>query len=149
MEMFNTIRIILGFVILIGLAVNFFYQVFKAFKKLNQTNYAKETLHRFKCRNCEEAYQLDGEEAKALISFWTPRVETQTINNQNTALRFECPICHEKTLQDRIFDTDITALKGNVRAQFDDSAKSIIVDLLVKAFLPVFIGMFLLSIIFP
>lgn len=149
MEMFNTVRVVLGFAVLISLAVNLFYQVFIGFKKLNHLNYAKETMHTFKCRNCDEIYQLNGEEAKSMISFWTPRIETQTINSQNTAIRFECPECHEKVLQDRIFDTDVTALKGNVRAQFDNNSKGIIINLLVKGFLPIFIGMFLLGIIFP
>lgn len=149
MEIFQTIRVILGFSLFIALGINLFYRGIQAMRKIHQSNYAKETIHAFKCRNCEDTYQLNGEEAKSRISIWATRLEKRTPKSQTTAIRFECPACDKKAFQDQIFNTDVTALAGNVRAQLTSTSKDILIDLLVKGVLPILIAMPILGIIFP
>lgn len=149
MEFFTTIRVIVGFVLFLSLGINMAYQAFKAFRKIQAVNHSKDTLHTFKCGNCEETYQLNGEEVKERISIWSTKKEIKTPTSQTSAIRFECAKCQEKAFHKRIFDTDVTGLAGNVRAQFDDSTKGVIVELLIKGFLPLLIVPPFLQIIFP
>lgn len=147
MQIFQTIRMALGFILFIALAINFFYRGIQAMRKIYQSNYAKETVHTFKCRDCKETYQMDGEEAKSRISIWATRLEKKTPSGQTSAIRFKCPKCHNKVFQDQIFDTNVTALAGNIRAQLTGPSKEILIDLLVKGFLPILIGMPILGVL--
>lgn len=147
MEIFQTVRMVLGIILFIALGINFFYRVIQAMRKIHQENYAKETIHTFKCRKCEETYQINGEEAKSRISIWAPRLEKRTPGSQISAIRFDCPQCHHKAFQDQIFNTNVTELAGNIRAQMTESSRGILIDLLVKGFLPILIGMPILSVL--
>lgn len=141
MEFFHTIRLSLGIILFAGLGINFFYRGIKALIKLRKINYSEETIHTFKCRNCEEIYEMSGVELKDSTTIWSTRLETRTPISQTNAIRFECPVCYEKAFQEKIYDTDVTEAFGNVRAQFDENTRSILLEVLIKGFLPILIGM--------
>lgn len=147
--MFENIRLVVGLLLFIGLGINFFYQGIRAMMALHKNNYSKETIHTFQCRECKETYQLDGEEARTRISLWSTKLNKRTPKGQTQALRFECPECHTKTFQYRVFDTDVTGLLGNVRAQFDESSRGILMDVLLKGFVPILVAMPLLGLLLP
>jgi hypothetical protein len=145
MELFNTGRMILGFILFAGLGINFFYQAFQAFRRLRRIQYSEETVHKFRCQQCEDIYEMSGQDLQARTTLWSTRKEIKTPRSQSTSIRFECPMCQQKAFQEKIFDTNVTAGLGNFRAQYDENTKGIIIDLLVKAFLPFLIGMPILS----
>ncbi len=134
MDTFYTIRTVIGILIFISLGVNFFYQGIKALIELRKNNYSEETTHHFKCRNCEEVYEMNGEEFQARTSIWSAKLNSRTPRSQTHAIRFACPVCQEKAFQEKIYETDVTALLGNIRAQFDGDSNKIIKDLLLKGF---------------
>lgn len=148
MDTFEVVRFGLGILLFISLVVNLFYHVIKAFTKMRNKNYAKETVHTFRCRNCEEVYQLNGEEARDRIRSWSNKAEKRTPKGQTTAIRFVCPQCNEKEFQYRVFEGNGISILGNVLARFDQASKEIVKDLLVKGFLPIFILLPVLVMIF-
>lgn len=145
MEIFNTIQTVLGVALFAGLVINFFYQVIRAFRRIRKTNHSGSTIHNFKCSNCDEVYALNGADLKSRTSIWSMRKDTRTPKSQTTAIRFECPVCNEKAFQEKIYDTDVTAGLGHIRAQFDDSSREVLVELLLKGFLPFFLVVPLLN----
>lgn len=147
--MLDNVRLFIGFILFIGIAVNFFYQGIRTLMKLHKRSVAKDTIHTFECRACEEMYQLDGEEAQERIGIWSTKLEKSTPTGYTSAIRFECPVCHTKAFQNQVFDTDVTVMAGKIRAQFDDSSKEILMDFLIKGLAPTLIITPLLGILFP
>lgn len=97
--MLDNIRLIIGFALLIGVAINFFYQGIRTLIKLHKKSVAKDTVHTFQCRACEDTYQLDGEEVQERISIWSTKLEKRTPIGYTSAVRFECPQCHTKAFK--------------------------------------------------
>ncbi len=146
---FATIRLIIGLSLFLALGINLFIQFIRAFRQIRTKQHEKSTIHTFKCRACEETYQLNGEEAKERISIWSTKLETKTPTGQTSAVRFECPECHEKAFHERVFDTDVTGLGGNMRLQLNEEARSALVELVIKGVLPLFILMPFLQLLLP
>lgn len=147
MDIFNTIRIGLGILLFALLGINFFYQAIKGLMRLRKNYYQADTIYQFRCRNCKEKYEINGTELKTRTNIWSTRLETQTPKSQTSAIRFECLVCTQKAFQERIYDTDATALLGNVRAQFDENSKEILIKIILKGFLPILIGAPLLGLL--
>lgn len=147
MTLFNKIRLVIGMILFVGLGINFFYQVVKAFRAIRKTNYSEKTQHTFKCRECEDVYEMNGRELGVKTSIWSPSMSIKTPKGQTGAIRFECPQCHKKAFQEKIYDTDVTAMVGNVRAQFDDHSREVLIGILVKGFLPILIGALFISVL--
>lgn len=145
MELLNKIRLVIGFILFGVLAINFFYQVVKAFRKMNRINYSEEKTHTFKCRKCGEAYQMNGKELQAETGIWSTKMEIKTPKGQTQAIRFECRRCHKKGFQEKVYAIDETAMLGNVRAQFDHDSREVLMDILVKGFSPILVGALLIS----
>lgn len=93
MNVLNTIRMTIGVVLFAGVGLNFFYQGIRAFKKLRKSNYSENKIHRFKCRECQESYEINGEDLKSRTSFWSPKLEVRTPWSLSEAIRFECYCC--------------------------------------------------------
>lgn len=147
MKLLNTIQMLVTSILFFALAINFFYQVVKGFRTITKINYSEETFHTFKCRKCEEVYQINGEKLQAETSIWSTRMEIKTPTGQSNAIKFNCPQCHKKAFQEKVYDTDITAMAGNIRAQFDHNSQEVLIDILVKGFGPIIIGAFLIRLI--
>lgn len=140
MEIWNTIRLIIGFILFIALGLNFFYQAIRALIKLKKINEQEETIHTFNCQSCQQVYQINGTEFREKTSIWSTSKQIKTLRGQSESIRFECPQCGKKAFQEKQYDTNVTALAGNVRAQFDDHSREVLKDILVKGFLPILIA---------
>lgn len=132
MGMFQIVRFGLGIILFLSLTINFFYRGIQFFRQVHKNNYSEDVSHTFNCRNCEEIYQLNGQEVQERVSIWSTKLEKRTPKGQSSAIRFICPHCHEKAFQYRVFDTDRTALFGNIRAQLNESSGALLKELLIK-----------------
>lgn len=123
---------ILLFIVGIG---NFVYQGILTLRKLRKEANEVRTTHRFCCTACGEKYELSTVETKEKIK-WSIHTRKETLNTQKNLYKFICPICGEKTFQERLYDLNITKLKGRIRYQGTEFQLRELVLFFLKGILP-------------
>lgn len=128
-------KMIIGFLLMLVVGFNFFYQVIRFFRSMYRQTYAEDTIHRFQCSKCEAIHTLTGPEAKKIR--WAPRIEKKTLRSQSTSYVFTCPHCQKHASQIVKYDTNVTKGAGMVRVQMNEAQKPLLIEVLVKGLLPV------------
>ena len=131
---------ILLFIVGIG---NFVYQGILTLRKLRKEANEVRTTHRFCCTACGEQYELSTVETKEKIK-WSIHIRKETLNTQKSLYKFICPICGEKKFQERLYDLNITKLKGRIRYQGTEFQLRELVLFFLKGVLPLLLVRYLL-----
>lgn len=131
---------ILLFIVGIG---NFVYQGILTLRKLRKEANEVRTKHRFCCTACGEKYELSTVETKEKIK-WSIHIRKETLNTQKSLYKFICPICGEKNFQERLYDLNITKLKGRIRYQGTEFQLRELVLFFLKGVLPLLLVRYLL-----
>lgn len=131
---------ILLFIVGIG---NFVYQGILTLRKLRKEANEVRTTHRFCCTACGEKYELSTVETKEKIK-WSIHIRKETLNTQKRLYKFICPICGEKNFQERLYDLNITKLKGRIRYQGTEFQLRELVLFFLKGVLPLLLVRYLL-----
>ncbi|EGO8511419.1 TPA: hypothetical protein ACWWET_001846 [Enterococcus faecalis] len=131
---------ILLFIVGIG---NFVYQGILILRKLRKEANEVRTTHRFCCTACGEKYELSTVETKEKIK-WSIHIRKETLNTQKSLYKFICPICGEKKFQERLYDLNITRLKGRIRYQGTEFQLRELVLFFLKGVLPLLLVRYLL-----
>lgn len=130
---------ILLFIVGIG---NFVYQGILTLRKLRKEANEVRTTHRFCCTACGEKYELSTVETKEKIK-WSIHIRKETLNTQKACTNLFVQSVVKK-FQERLYDLNITKLKGRIRYQGTEFQLRELVLFFLKGVLPLLLVRYLL-----
>ncbi|MEI5989049.1 hypothetical protein A5881_000536 [Enterococcus termitis] len=141
------IKSIIGLLLLLSLALNFFIRTIHFFYKSNNIAFSKDTLHTFICESCNVTYKLNGPNTKKKIKF-APTKKIDSLGKSKTTYKFNCPECGKYAYQEKIFDLNINKGLGMIRLKADHEQVEIFKIFFVKCLLPTLVGAMIVSFLF-
>ena len=142
-----SIKAVICSFLLIILALNFFIRLIQYFRQSSKLAFSKETQHSFLCTNCNERYELNGQETKKLVKF-SPKKEINSPKKSKIMYKFTCPKCNEYAYQEKVFDSNVVRGFGTLRLKGDNSQIELFKDAFIKGILPAIIGGIMISSLF-
>lgn len=140
------IKNMIGLLLLLSLAFNFFYEPFASFINRVISHFQKIHFILFHAKTVTKPINQTEKKLKKVA--FSPKKDINSPGKSKTLYKFTCPNCGNYAYQEKIFDLNSNKAMGMFRLKADHVQVKLFKDFFVKCLLPTLVGAMLVSYLF-